>query len=137
MGTWASQAKFYTADMTFRKFVQIGRVVFLNYGRFKGKLAVIVDVIDGNRALIDGPCSGVPRQEFKFSDMYLTKYMLKINRSQRKKGVKAAWVTAKVSEKFANSKWQKNLQKREVRSMMTDFDRYKLGRARQNRNKII
>ncbi|XP_064109784.1 large ribosomal subunit protein eL14-like [Macrobrachium nipponense] len=123
--------------MTFRKFVQIGRVVFLNYGRFKGKLAVIVDVIDGNRALIDGPCSGVPRQPFKFSEMYLTKYLLKLQRSQRSKGVREEWEKKQITQRFAASKWQKNIEKHEVRITMTDYDRYKLGRAKQTRNKII
>merc|ERR1711915_533270 len=133
----SSQAGFDTADMTFRKFVQIGRVVFLNDGRYKGKLAVIVDIIDGNRALIDGPCSGVPRQTFKFSEMYLTKYLLKLQRSQRSKGVREEWERRRVSQRFAASQWQKNIEKHEVRSIMTDYDRYKLGRAKQSRNKII
>ncbi|XP_042239944.1 60S ribosomal protein L14-like [Homarus americanus] len=123
--------------MTFRKLVQIGRVVYLNEGRYKGRLAVIVDVIDANRALIDGPSTGVPRQGFMFSEMFLTKYLLKINRSQRSKLVRKAWDDEKITEKFDGSVWNKNLNKDVLRSNMTDFDRYKLGRARQTRNKIV
>ncbi|KAK7072400.1 60S ribosomal protein L14 [Halocaridina rubra] len=123
--------------MGFRKFVQIGRVTYLNSGRFKGKLATIVDIIDMNRALIDGPCTGVPRQEYKFSNMYLTKYLLKIERGQRRRRLRLAWASSKVSEKFEKSNWRKNIQKRETRAQMTDFDRYKLGRAKQSRSKII
>merc|ERR1711915_164016 len=133
----SSQAGFDTADMTFRKFVQIGRVVFLNDGRYKGKLAVVVDIIDGNRALIDGPCSDVPRQAFKFSEMYLTKYMLKIQRSMRSKGIRQEWERLRISQQFAASQWQQNIEKSKIRTDMTDFDRYKLGRAKQSRNKII
>ncbi|XP_050702034.1 60S ribosomal protein L14-like isoform X2 [Eriocheir sinensis] len=122
---------------TFRKVVQIGRVIYLNEGPYRGKLAVIVDIIDCNKALIDGPCTGVPRQAFKFSEMLLTKYLLKINRSQRSKILRGVWEEAKIDEKFAESRWNKNLEKDVVRSNMTDFDRYKLGRARQSRNKIL
>lgn len=33
----------------FKKFAQIGRVIYINEGQYKGKLAVIVDIIDTNR----------------------------------------------------------------------------------------
>jgi hypothetical protein len=35
-------------------FVEIGRVVCINYGPDAGKLAVIVDVVNQNCALVDG-----------------------------------------------------------------------------------
>ena len=34
---------------TFRKLIQIGRVVYLNDGPYRGKLAVVVDIIDCNK----------------------------------------------------------------------------------------
>ena len=49
--------------MPFKKFVEIGRVAVLNgEGPNQGKIAAIVNVIDQNRVLIDGPTSGVLRQ---------------------------------------------------------------------------
>lgn len=33
----------------YRKLVQIGRVVYISDGRYKGKLATIVDIIDSNK----------------------------------------------------------------------------------------
>ena len=49
--------------MPFKKFVEIGRVAVLNgEGPNKGKIAAIVNVIDQNRVLVDGPTSGVLRQ---------------------------------------------------------------------------
>lgn len=123
--------------MPFKKFAQIGRVIYINEGQYKGKLAVIVDIIDTNRALIDGPCHGVPRQQFKFCEMRLTTYVLKICRGMRTKLIRAAWEEAKISEKFEASTWNKNINKGLLRSSMTDFDRFKLGRAKQARNKIV
>lgn len=35
--------------MVYGKYVEIGRVVYINSGSLKGKLAVIVDVVDQNR----------------------------------------------------------------------------------------
>lgn len=35
--------------MLFKRFVQIGRVVLINYGPDQGKLATIIDVLDGAR----------------------------------------------------------------------------------------
>ena len=38
--------------MPFKRYVEIGRVAFVNYGEEYGKLVVIVDVIDQNRVII-------------------------------------------------------------------------------------
>ena len=48
--------------MPFKRFVEVGRVVFAADGKEKGKIAAIVNVIDQNRVLIEGPLSGVARQ---------------------------------------------------------------------------
>merc|ERR1711931_209743 len=128
-----SQSRQATGTMPFKKFAQIGRVVYLIAGKYKGKLAVIVDIIDTNRALVEGPCNGVPRQEMKFCEMHLTAYLLKIGRSQKTRYLRAAWEKAKITERFHASKWNKNLQRAALREKMNDFDRFKLGRTKQAR----
>lgn len=45
--------------MQFKRFIEIGRVAYVAYGPSKGKLVVIIDVIDQNRVLVDGPCTAV------------------------------------------------------------------------------
>ncbi|KIJ90988.1 hypothetical protein K443DRAFT_14762 [Laccaria amethystina LaAM-08-1] len=42
------------------RFVEVGRVVLLKSGAFSCKIAVIVEMIDHNRAIIDGPTTDVP-----------------------------------------------------------------------------
>jgi hypothetical protein len=37
----------------FKRFVEIGRVALVNYGKDYGRLVVIVDVVDQNRVLIE------------------------------------------------------------------------------------
>ena len=68
----------------FTKFVQIGRVVRINYGHDEGKLATIVDIVNDKRALIDGPTSGVARQVIPIRRLTLTQFHIKeVLRGQR------------------------------------------------------
>merc|ERR1712098_446972 len=64
-------------EMPFKKFVEIGRIAVLNDGPNAGKIAAIVNVIDQNRVLVDGPTSGVLRQEFPIKRMQLTPISVK------------------------------------------------------------
>lgn len=66
--------------MAFTKFVEVGRVVVINFGPLNGKLAVIVEIISTNRVLIDGPTTGVKRQEISLRRVTLTEVVVKIER---------------------------------------------------------
>ena len=63
--------------MPFKKFVEIGRVAVLGAGPDAGKIAAIVNVIDQNRVLVDGPTCGVSRQAYPIKQLQLTP--LKVN----------------------------------------------------------
>ena len=63
--------------MPFSKFVEIGRVAVLGDGPDSGKIAAIVNVIDQNRVLLDGPTAGVGRQSYPIKKLHLTP--LKVN----------------------------------------------------------
>jgi len=64
--------------MPFKKFVEIGRVAVLNgEGPNQGKIAAIVNVIDQNRVLVDGPTSGVLRQAYPIKQLQLTPIAVK------------------------------------------------------------
>ncbi|XP_043920880.1 60S ribosomal protein L14-like isoform X2 [Protopterus annectens] len=123
--------------MVFKRFVQIGRVAYIAYGPHAGKLVAIVDVIDQNRALVDGPCSGVRRQAMPFKCMQLTDFVIDVPHSARQKYVRTAWEKAKISEKWAATNWAKKIEARQKRAKMTDFDRYKVMKAKKMRNRII
>ena len=62
--------------MPFKKFVEVGRVAVLGgEGPNQGKIAAIVNVIDQNRVLVDGPTSGVLRQvSLHLPNLILLKY---------------------------------------------------------------
>jgi len=121
----------------FSKFVEIGRVVFVAHGKHKGKLATIVDIIDQNRALIDGPCTNVTRQSYLLKRLHLTRFRLKFPHSCKSKVIRKVWVKNDVSGKWSQTKWAKRLERRKLKSSLTDFERYKLRKLKQVRNRIV
>jgi large subunit ribosomal protein L14e len=54
--------------MAFTNFVEVGRIVLINFGPDAGKIAVIVEIISTNRVLIDG----FKRQEISLRRVTLT-----------------------------------------------------------------
>ncbi|GAA5809052.1 hypothetical protein MFLAVUS_002455 [Mucor flavus] len=119
---------------TFKRQVEVGRVVLINYGTDAGKLAVIVDIIDHNRALIDGPTTGVSRQAFAYRRMVLTPLVIK--NLPRQIGQSALIKALEKNETIAawnKTAWAKKLEQRKVRSNLSDFDRFKLMKLRNQR----
>ncbi|XP_005860469.2 PREDICTED: 60S ribosomal protein L14 [Myotis brandtii] len=125
------------ANMVFRRFVEVGRVAYVSFGPHAGKLVAIVDVIDQNRALVDGPCTQVRRQAMPFKCMQLTDFILKFPHSARQKYVRQAWEKADINTKWAATRWAKKIEAREKKAKKTDFDRYKVMKAKKMRNRII
>lgn len=121
----------------FRRFVEVGRVAYISFGPHAGKLVAIVDVIDQNRALVDGPCTQVRRQAMPFKCMQLTDFILKFPHSARQKYVRKAWEKADINKKWTATRWAKKIEAREKKAKMTDFDRYKVMKAKKMRNRII
>ncbi|KAH1168325.1 hypothetical protein KIL84_003808 [Mauremys mutica] len=117
--------------------VEIGRVAYISFGPHAGKLVAIVDVIDQNRALVDGPCSGVRRQAMPFKCMQLTDFVLRFPHSAHQKHVRVAWEKENINEKWTGTRWAKKIEAREKKAKMTDFDRYRVMKAKKMRNRII
>uniref|UniRef100_A0A914Z2U4 Large ribosomal subunit protein eL14 n=1 Tax=Panagrolaimus superbus TaxID=310955 RepID=A0A914Z2U4_9BILA len=123
--------------MIFTKFVEIGRVVYISKGKNEGKLAVITNVVDGNKVLVDGPSTGVPRSVRNFKDLQLTKFKLPVRVGQRTGGVKKIFDEAGIISKWNESSWAKGIEKRTLRANLNDFERFKVLRVKQLRNRII
>merc|ERR1711936_348127 len=116
---------FPKSSMGFSRYVEIGRVAYVAY------------VIDQNRALVDGPCSDVARQQMNFKSLHLTSFVINISHGARNGTVRKAWEKAEVTQKWAETSWAKKIAQKEKRSQMTDFDRFKLMKAKQTRNRLI
>jgi large subunit ribosomal protein L14e len=110
--------------MGFKRFVEIGRVALVNYGEDYGKLVVIVDVVDQNRALVDAP--DMERIQMNLKRLSLTDIVIDINRVPKKKVLIEAMEKADVKNKWEKSSWGRKLIVQKRRAALNDFDRFKI-----------
>ncbi|GAA52769.1 60S ribosomal protein L14, variant 2 [Clonorchis sinensis] len=123
--------------VSFRRFVEAGRVVFIADGPHAKKVALIVEIIDQNRVLIDGPCTGVPRQGIGLKKLHLTKIRCKLPHGCGTAAVKKIWEKNNLTEEWKKTSWARKLERKALRAKMSDFDRFKVMVARQQRNRIL
>ncbi|CAA3021727.1 60S ribosomal L14-1 [Olea europaea subsp. europaea] len=119
----------------FKRYVEIGRVALVNYGKEYGQLVVIVDVIDQNRALVDSP--DMVRSQMNFKRLSLTDIKIDIKRVPKKKTLIAAMETADVKNKWEHSSWGRKLIVQKRRASLNDFDRFKLMLAKIKKAGIV
>ena len=119
--------------------MEVGRIVLVNYGPDAGKLATIIDIVDGNKCMIDGPVpkTGVARQVIPFKRLALTDIVIKVPKSARQKTLVKAWDAAKVEETWAATSWAKKLARKKVRASLTDFQRFQLMVARKQKAALV
>ncbi|KAG6416221.1 hypothetical protein SASPL_123646 [Salvia splendens] len=122
-------------EMAFKRYVEIGRVALVNYGKDYGKLVVIVDVIDQNRALVDSP--DMVRSQMNFKRLSLTDIKIDIKRVPKKKTLVAAMEAADVKGKWESSSWGKKLIVQNRRAALNDFDRFKLMLAKIKKAGVV
>ena len=120
--------------MVFKRFVEVGRVIIVNYGPLVGKLAVIVDVLTTTKVLVQGLKGGIKRQELSLRRVTLTDYKLDIKRGAKQAEVYKAIDDFKLEDKFKTSTHYKKNEIRQKRANLTDFDRFKVMRLRQKRS---
>src|ERR1700712_2145127 len=119
--------------MVFNRFVEVGRVALVSYGPLSGKLVVIVDIVNTSRVLIDGPNSKVRRQEISLKRLSLTDLKLDITRGIKREVLKKTIQTFDLEKKWGETSWARKLQRRERRSQLTDFERFKVKVLKQKR----
>merc|ERR1712151_77023 len=110
-----------------------GRAVYINYGPLAGRLAVIVEIINTSRVLIEGPCCGVRRQEMSLRRVSLTDFVLDITRNIKSSELKKAVDAFGLKHKFNATPYGRKLQRSATRANLTDFDRFKVMVLRKRR----
>lgn len=123
--------------MPIKHLVEIGRIAYVGYGRNAGKPVAIVDVIDQNRALIDGPCSKVTRQPIRFKRLRLTKHKLNFDHSAPTKVVKREWEKNEISKKWKEGFQFQRLLADRRRKDLSDLGRFKVYKLKQKVNKMV
>ncbi|GFQ78564.1 60S ribosomal protein L14 [Trichonephila clavata] len=100
--------------MSFRHLVQVGRIAFISFGKDSGKLCAVVDVVDQNRALVDGPCTDVKRQAMHFKRLRLTKFKIVFPHSAGSKVVRQQWEKENITEKWKETATAKKIAARSL-----------------------
>ncbi|KAL8803356.1 MAG: hypothetical protein Q9200_006258 [Gallowayella weberi] len=113
------------------RLVEVGRVVLFTHGRYLGRLAAIVEIIDHKRVLVDGPSqkenAQVPRHAVGLNNMIITPIVIpKLPRAAGRGPVAKAWEKAEVDSKWEQSAWAKRRDQREKRRALSDFERFKV-----------
>ena len=118
--------------------MQVGRVVYLNFGPCSGKLAVVVDMVDENRILVDGPTTGVDRQVVPSKRLTLTKFRVKsVLRNQHQKALEKNIKAFGLEKKWAATGMAKKLEQRRKRANLTDFQRFQAMVLRRQLSKAV
>ena len=105
------------------------------------------------QALIDGPTTSVPRQQFAYRHLILTPYTIsKLPRGAGSGAIKKALEKAGVLEKWESSGWAKKLAARQVRKVRrsvlhsrernsfqnsNDFERFQVQLAKRSRRDVV
>lgn len=127
----------------FKKVVEIGRVCLINAGDDKGRLCVIVDVVDQKRALVTGPSTGIKRQAINFQQLSLTEFVCTLEKDGKKyklspsagdATIKKAFEQGKIAQEWAKTSWAKKLAQRKKRLGMNDFERFVAVREKMSAN---
>mmetsp|Transcript_60539 Transcript_60539/g.187559 ORF Transcript_60539/g.187559 Transcript_60539/m.187559 type:complete len:133 (-) Transcript_60539:96-494(-) len=123
----------------FKRFVEPGRLALITYGPCAGKMCTIIDIVDQQRVVVDGPkdVTGVARHMMPIRRLSLTDFKAGIIRGAREKTLRTALTEGEVLKKWEATAWAKKLKAREARQSMTDFERFKLTMAKKKRAKAI
>ena len=107
--------------------LSLGRVVYMTYGPLSGKIAVVVDIINQNRVVVDGPSLGVARQAVSVKRLTLTKFLLAgFKRTNTRGELKNQIETFDLLKRFSSCGIGKRMAQQQRRSELTDFERFKV-----------
>ncbi|KAH8741979.1 hypothetical protein FG386_002354 [Cryptosporidium ryanae] len=121
----------------FTRFVEPGRLCRIQYGPDAGKMCFIVDIINTNRVLIDGPTTEVSRQSIPLKRLCLTDFKAKIPRGARTGTVKKILEKDTSIQSFNSTSYGKKCAAKIFKANMTDFQRHALLVARKKRQFLV
>ena len=112
--------------MEFKRLVEVGRVIIVNYGQLVGKLAVIIDILTPTKVIVQElkVKGDIKRQELSLTNV--TEDKIDIEKRAKKEEVLKAIEEYKIENKYKKSNFGKKVELRQKRSNITDFDRFKV-----------
>ena len=107
--------------------LELGRVVYVNYGPLAGKPAVVVDIVNGTKVVIDGPGLGIDRQVISTRRLELTKFKIRnFAKGDKKSELQKNIEQFDLLNRFNSCGVGKRIAKQQKRASLTDFDRFKV-----------
>ncbi|KAF5335474.1 hypothetical protein D9611_012177 [Ephemerocybe angulata] len=126
------------SNSNFKRFVEVGRVVLLNDGPSSGNIAVIVEIIDHNRAIIEGPTTNVPRQSFPYKHLVLTQFKLTgLPRAAGSSTLKKLIEKEALVEKWNKSSWAQKREAAQKKKSLNDFARFTVMVQKKQRRDVV
>jgi len=119
------------------RLVEVGRVVlFSKPSPYEGRIAVIVEIVDHKRVLVDGPSEeegkAVPRHSAPLANLALTPIVIeKLPRAIGHGPLKKKWDDFGVEKKWQEGVFAKNRSKSAKRRALNDFERFKVMRLKK------
>ena len=118
--------------------LELGRVVYINYGPLAGKPAVVVDIVNGTKVVIDGPGLDIERQVISTRRLELTKFRLgNFSKNDKRSDLKKKIEEFDLLNRFNGSGVGKRIVKQQKRAALTDFDRFKVMVLKRRLSKAV
>ena len=118
--------------------VSLGRAVYLNFGEFSGRVAVITDIIDGKRVIVANPGAGIRHHAVSNKRISLTRFVVPhVAPTMAARDLQKAIEAYKLNDKFNASGLGKRIQKQNRRAQLTDFERFKVQVLKKKLSKTL
>lgn len=115
-------------------YVKVGRLVRIRRGPRENKVAVITDIIDANRVLVENPeDKKMWRHVQNLKNIEPTKFLANVARNAKTSVVKAAMEKKNVLGKWSKTGASKKIEATKALAASTDFERYQLRVAKRSR----
>ncbi|RNF23497.1 40S ribosomal protein L14 [Trypanosoma conorhini] len=115
-------------------YIRAGRLVRIIRGPRQDRVGVVVDIIDGNRVLVENPTDEkMWRHVQNLKNVEPLKFRVPVNRNCSTKALKEALAEKKTLEKYAATKAAVRIAAKKALATSTDFERYQLRVAKRSR----
>lgn len=118
--------------------LELGRVVYINYGPMAGRAAVVVDIVNGSKVVIDGPSLGVERQVISCRRLELTRFRLSnLTTTDKRSQLQKKIEDFGLEKRFNSCGVGKRIAKQKKRASLGDFERFKAMVLRRQLSKTV
>lgn len=121
----------------FTKFVEVGRLVLITKGPNEGKTALIVEIVDQNRVIIDGGKPELSRQVIHIRHIDLTDIKVDLPQNADSKTVEDCMKQNDIEAQWAQTDRAQMIVKEQIRKNLGDFERFKVMSLQKQKAQIL